>query len=124
MKTQWKNWMALSGLFLSLPASIIIGAGILQLAGMTFLSEPLNKYFPPQSFLLHPVLVLGGLLTSIVMNSIPVFGINVAVQQEGIVTTITTHFRILNMITMALSLFLLCGLILYAFGENFRVVLR
>ena len=124
METQRHGWMALLGLLLSLPTFIIIATGMLKLAGMTFLAETMNNYFPPQSLLLHPAIVLGGLLISVGINIIPIFSVNFEPQQRGLVTTITTHFRMLNMVTLALSLFLLCGLLMYAVGENFKIVLQ
>lgn len=124
METKKYNWFAIFGLLTSIPALIIVGIGMLSVIGLGALAETFSHYITPQSLILHPVLVLGGLLVSIGLNIFPIFKIRFEPQVGALVTMITTRFRIANMFASTVSLFLLCAILLYAFGENFRIVVR
>jgi len=124
MDTKINNRFAIIGVVASIPAFIIASIGMLTEVGLKELAETFNSYLTPQSLILHPAIVLGGLMLSIVMNIIPVFRIRFEPKNGILETTITTQLKIPNVATLAFSALLLSALLLYAFGENFKIVPR
>ena len=124
METRKSMWLAIIGLIASVPAFIIVAIGMLNVVWLNDIAETFNRYLTPQSLILHPAIVLGGLLISIGMNFIPVFNVKFEPQNGMLVTTITTKLRLVNIAALTLSAFFLCALLLYAFGENFKIVTR
>ena len=119
------NWLAIMGLVLDIPALIIVTLGVSQaFLGETEMHKVIYSILTPESIILHPVLVLGGMLIAIGLNTIPVFKIRLEPQQGSLVTTIITDWKSLNTAILTLSLFLLGNILLYAFVENFRIVAR
>ena len=120
------NKFAVIGLILDLPALFIVSMGVLQsVLNMPDLSKSFMKgIISPQSPMLHPFVVLGGILCAIAMNSIAIFRVRLEPQNSTIVTTITTELKLFNLAVLGLSSFLLCAILLYAFGENFMIVAR
>ena len=120
--------LAIVGFVLDIPGSIIVSAGLLQVGlGLRQVSDFLDALFakfPALNILIHPVVVIGGLVLAIGLNMIPIFQIKLQPQQDGLVTVITTQWRIFNIAILALSLFLFSALLLYAFVENFQVLPR
>jgi hypothetical protein len=124
MEIKNKNRFAVIGVIASIPAFIIVAIGMVNAVGLKDLAETFNSYLTPQSFILHPALVLGGLMLSMGLNITPVVRIRFEPQNGILITTITTQVKLLNMAALAFSTLLLCALLLYAFGENFRIVSR
>jgi len=118
--------LAIGGLVLDLPALFIVSMGMLQMMlGMPDLSESLMKgIITPDSLILHPVVVLGGLILAIGLNSLPIFRIRLEPHNGSLLTIIRTELKFANLAVLGLSLFLLCSILLYAFGENFQIVAR
>ncbi|MBI4546910.1 MAG: hypothetical protein HY707_02955 [Ignavibacteriae bacterium] len=119
--------LSIAGLALDLPAFFIVSVGMLQMMlGMPDLSETIftSIGLTPQSFILHPIIVLGGMFLAITMNAIPTFRIRLEPQNGSLVTIIRTELKFFNLAVLGLSLFLLCSILLYAFGENFEIVAR
>lgn len=120
-----QDWYALVGILLDIPALIIVALGVSQvLFGETEIHKMIYSFLTPQNLIIHPVLVLGGMLIAVGLNAAPVFRVQLAPHNGSLVTTIITEWKSLNTAVLALSLFLLTNILLYAFVENFRIVAR
>ena len=126
MENRKSNIAAIIGLTCCLPSLIIVSAGLLQgifgMAGMSAMLDSLFADYHKLKLVIHPVAVLGGLFIVISMNAFNVFKIQFEPQNGTLATTITIRFRLINIGTLALSTFLFCSLLLYAIGENFRII--
>ena len=124
METQSGNRPAIIGLVGTIPSLIIVSGGFWQLTfGVPNIWESL-LHLTPQSLIIHPVLVLGGLLLAIGLNAVPLFRVQFQPEQNALSTTVTLHWKLSNLAVLTLSLFLLCAILGYAFVENFRIVPR
>lgn len=128
MECKTSNRLAVAGIVLSVPALIIVAAGILEAGfGLREINNTLDEIllrFPGISVMIHPAIVIGGLIISLAINAIPVVRIRLEAQAQTCVATITAHRKIPNIAAALLSSFLLAALMCYAFGENFRIVSR
>ncbi|MBI3766611.1 MAG: hypothetical protein HY277_08965 [Ignavibacteriales bacterium] len=123
MESKHYRWLALGGIIGCIPAMMIVTLGMSQvLFGLTDVGESIG--LTAQGFILHPILVLGGLFVAIGLNVTPVFRIQVQSQAGAMTTMITTHWKTLNVVVLLLGLVLLCSILGYAFTENFRIVPR
>ena len=120
-----KNLFAIIGAALDFPAFIIVTLGLTQVVvGETELHRAIYSFLTPQSLVIHPALVVGGILTAIVLNAPPVFNVRLQSLPDSVVTTIVTRWKSLNVGVLALSFFLMVNIFVYAFFENFRIVPR
>ena len=124
METKTATRLALVGLVGTIPALIIFSGGVMQV----IFGEPniwdYLFHLTAQSLIIHPVLVIGGLILAIGLNAVPALKVQFHPMPEALSTTVTLKWKSFNVAVLALSAFLLCGILLYAFGENFRIVAR
>ena len=95
------------GVFI-LPAFLLCLSGLLQLSA--------------SNVLIHPVLVLGGLMLAIGLNMMPV--LKTQIDEGNSVGVVRIKGRLLNLSLLVLSLLLLTAIMVYGFIENFRVVAK
>lgn len=123
MESKQYRWLALTGIVGCVPALLIVALGMSRvLFGLKDLGDSIG--LTSQSFILHPILVLGGLFVAIGLNVTPVFRIQIQPQAGAMTTMITTHWRTFNVVVLLLGMVLLCSILGYAFTENFRIVPR
>jgi hypothetical protein len=102
------RWLALASAVLILPSLLLCLSGLLQLSA--------------SNVLIHPVLVLGGLMSAIGLNMMPV--LKARIDEGNVVSVVRMKGRLLNLSLLGLSLLLLSTIMVYGFIENFRVVAR
>ena len=100
--------VAVLGLVLLLPALVLVSSGLLGL------ERP--------DALVHPVLVMGGLLLALALNALPVFRVRFGHEEGALVGTVSLRLRgaVLNLTALSLGCFLFATLTAYLFVENFR----
>jgi len=120
--------LAIAGFILSFPALLIVSAGLLEMGlGLRQINNTLDELllnFPALNVIIHPVVVVGGLILSIGLNVIPVFRLRMQAQAGALVAAITAQLKASNIAAALLSAFLFAAIACYAFGENFRIVAR
>ena len=99
---------AVLGLLLLLPALVLVSAGLLGLE--------------PPGALVHPVLVMGGLLLAFALNVLPVLRVRFGHEEGVLVSTVSLRLRrtVLNLTALSLSCLLLATITVYLFVENFQ----
>lgn len=123
MLKKTENRLALLGLVGTIPSLLIVSGGIWQMISGTNIWESL-LHLTAQSLIVHPILVLGGLMFAIGLNAVAIFKIQFQPVEDSLSATVTVRWKLVNSAVFALSVFLLCGILLYAFGENFQIVAR
>lgn len=100
--------VALLGLLLLLPALVLVSSGLFGL------ERP--------DALVHPVLVMGGLLLAFVLNALRVLHVHLGREEGVIVGTMSLRLRgtALNLAALTLSCLLLATITAYLFVENFE----
>ena len=101
------KFAVVGGVFI-LPAFLLCLSGLLQLSA--------------SNVLIHPVLVLGGLMLAIGLNMMPV--LKAQIDKGNFVGVVRVKGRLPNLSLLVLSLLLLTTIMVYGFIENFRVVAR
>jgi hypothetical protein len=106
MKTN--NRLAFAGLILLLPACILVSSGTLG--------------FNVAPVLVHPVAVMGGLLTAMLVNLWAILRLRPEREPGGHITAVTVRIgtQPLNLGVIAIGALLLAIILGYAFIENFR----
>jgi hypothetical protein len=106
MKTN--NRLALAGLIFLLPASVLVSSGVLG--------------FTAPSLVIHPVLVMGGLLIALLLNSLSVLRLQIEREQNDGVSAFTLRVanQRFNLAVLVMSVLLLAMIFAYLFVENFR----
>jgi hypothetical protein len=100
---------AVAGLALVLPASMACLSGLLQ--------------FRVPDVAIHPALVMGGLLTALVLNLLPVLSTNWQREDGSLVGAVSLRVDkevLLNLAIVTLSLLLTAVISMYLFVENFQ----
>jgi hypothetical protein len=100
--------VAVVGLVLLLPALVLV------LSGLLGLERP--------DALVHPILVMGGLLSASALNALPILRVRVGHEEGALVGTVSLRLRGtgLNLVTLSLSCLLLATIMVYLFVENFQ----
>ena len=128
MEKKFFSRLSLAGAVLSLPAALIIIPGLVQgLFGLHQLNDALDALFlkiPATKLLIHPVVVIGGLLIAAGLNALPVFKFTVVPEDQTLVGVIRTKDRVSNLVTFLLAGILLASLFAYSITENFVIVAR
>lgn len=126
MQTKSPTQLALVGAVLSFPAALIVVTGLAQgLFGFPQLNNALDFTFEKISALkalIHPVVVIGGLLIALGLNALPVFKFTFVPEDGTLVGVLRTKGRILNLATIAFSACMLVLLFGYSIVENFRII--
>jgi hypothetical protein len=103
-------WLAPLGALLSIPAVLVPAAGLLDI--------------DPSSPILHPVVVLGGLLVALVLNAMAVLRLHFQQDDAGFLGSVRVLARWPNLAVLVVTSVLTAGLFCYGFLENFRIVSR
>jgi hypothetical protein len=100
--------VAVLGFALLLPAFVLVSTGLLHL------ERP--------DALVHPILVMGGLLLALGLNALPVFRVRFGHQEGALVGTVSLRLRGtgLNLTALSLSCLLLATITVYLLVENFQ----
>lgn len=100
--------LAVAGFVLLLPALILVSSGLLGLE--------------PPAALVHPVMVMGGLLLAFTFNALPVLRVRFGQDGGNLVGTISVRVRgsVMNLMALALSCLLVATITAYLFVENFQ----
>jgi hypothetical protein len=100
--------VAVVGLVLLLPALVLVSSGLFGL------ERP--------DAVVHPILVLGGLLLASALNALPVLRVRFGHEEGTLVGTVSLRLRGtgLNLMTLSLSCLLLATITAYLFVENFQ----
>jgi len=116
------------GLLALLPALLIVIPGALQSGlGITSLNDGLDAAyhrFPPLTFLIHPVILLGGLLLTFGLNLLPALGFHIERGPQGLNATVTFKKKWLHWALVGFSLLLVAILLGYSLTENFIITPR
>jgi len=100
-----------AGFVLSLPALLLFTSGMLQSLGgaeVMLLPEPL----------LHPVIILGGLVLALVLNAWATLRIRVEDGESHTTISLDIARKKANLVVLGLALFLLGVVLTYGFVEN------
>jgi hypothetical protein len=99
---------AVLGFVLLLPALVLVLSGILGLE--------------PAGALVHPVLVMGGLLLALAVNAILLFRVRFGQEEGALIGTVSLRLRgtALNLTALSLSCLLLASVTAYLLVENFQ----
>ena len=100
--------VAVLGFALLLPALVLVSTGLLHL------ERP--------DALVHPMLVMGGLLLALGLNALPVFRIRFDHEEGALIGTVSLRLRgtVLNLTALSLSCLLLATITAYLLVENFQ----
>ena len=100
--------IAIVGFFLLLPALVLASSGFLGLE--------------PPAALVHPVLVMGGLLLAFGLNAFAVLAVRFGHNEGALVATISVQVRgtVLNLTSFVLCCLLFATITAYLFVENFQ----
>lgn len=103
-QAQW----GIAGLVLLLPALILVTTGVLELA------RP--------DVLVHPALVMGGLVVALALNALPVLRLALRREDDTLVGTVRLQVRGrgLSLLTLGLGAVLLAAITAYLVVENFQ----
>lgn len=116
------------GLLALLPALLIIVPGLLQSGlGITALNDNLEaayRGFPPLGFLIHPAVLLGGLLIALGLNVLPALDLRWESNERGLTAMVTIKKHWLHWAVVGFSLLLLATLLVYSLTENFTILPR
>jgi hypothetical protein len=111
------------GILLLIPALLIGVTGILH--SVFGISAPMNSMFdylyrsPLLAWIVHPAVILGGLLGAFVLNAVPVLQINVRNQEEALVGSLTIRKGYwLHIGVLATAVFFFFVIFLYLLVEN------
>ena len=107
-----ESWrIAALGLLLLLPAFVLVSPShLLQLSS----TNPL----------IHPVVILGGLLLAFALNLLPVVRLTLHLEGDILACVIHLKGRWLNLAVVAVSVCLATIIIVYVFVENFQIIPR
>jgi hypothetical protein len=96
------------GLFLLAPALVLASSGVLALE--------------PPAALIHPVVVMGGLVLAFGLNAMSVFQVRFGRSEGALVAQISMRVRgkVLNLMAFGLCCLLFATITAYVFVENFR----
>lgn len=102
--------IAVAGFVLLLPALILVSFGLLDL----------DVHLP--GALVHPVLVMGGMLLAGTLNARSVLGVRVRQEGDSLVGTISIRLRgsVMNLTAVIISCLLFATITAYLFVENFQ----
>ena len=102
------NFLAIVGLLLLLPATLLVSLSLLG--------------FNLSPALFNPVLVMGGLLAAAVLNALAVLRLQLEREPHGHLAALTLRIdsKAFNLGVLATSFMLLAILLCYAFIENFK----
>src|SRR5262249_9012488 len=97
------------GVVFLLPASVLVSSGVLG--------------FTVPSVVIHPLLVMGGLLIALLLNSLSVLRVQTEREQNDGVSAVTLRIanQRFNLAVLAMSVLLLAMIFAYLFVENFRL---
>ena len=100
--------VAVAGFLLLLPALILVSSGLLGLE--------------PPAVLIHPVLVMGGLLLAFTFNALSVLRVRFGQDGTNLVGTISVRVRgsVTNLTALMISCILFATITAYLFVENFQ----
>ncbi len=106
---------------LARPNRLAVASGILVFPALLLCLSALLQ-LSASNVLIHPVLVLGGLVLAIGLNMMPV--LKAQIDDGNVVSVVRIKGRLLNLGLLGLSLLLLATIMVYGFIENFRVVAK
>jgi len=100
--------VAVLGLVFLLPALVLVSSGLLG--------------FERADALVHPILVMGGLLLAFALNALLLFRVRLGHEEDALVGTVSLRLRgtALNLGTLGLSCLLLAAITAYVLVENFQ----
>ena len=100
--------VAVAGFVLLLPALILVSSGLLG--------------FERPAALVHPVLVMGGLLLAFTLNALSVSRVRLGQDGGNLVGTISVRVRgsVMNLTALMISCLLFATITAYLFVENFQ----
>ncbi len=98
--------LALIGFLFLLPAAILVTGGVLD--------------FQVPAALVHPVLVMGGMLVALGLNALAVLRFRFVPEEGVVVGTLKLRGAGLNLTTVLVGGLLLATILLYLFFENFQ----
>jgi hypothetical protein len=113
-------WISLIAI---IPALILVIPGVLQSGfgyfGANDARDAVFSTVPVLETLLHPIILLGGLLLAFVMNVLPAVTFHLERKPEGIISTIIFKPVLLHWVFIGASVLMVGIILIYAFVENF-----
>src|SRR2546422_2466595 len=120
--------LAIAGFILSIPALLIVSAGLLEAGlGLRQINDTLDQLllnFPALNVIIHPVVVVGGLILSIGLNVIPVVRLRMQAQAGALGAPITSQVDASNTTAAPFASFPFAARAFYAFCANLPVLAR
>jgi hypothetical protein len=125
-----RRWVAVIGALAALPAALLVGSGLIySFSGGGAAAQALDStLYDPQGFVfrvvLHPAVVLGGLLAAVAVNLIPLLRLSFETHAGTVSATLGLRLRPRHLVIAAAGLGLLAMLLVYSITENFAVVAK
>ena len=104
--------LAALGALLSLPALLLFISGMLRSFG------GVEVMLLPEA-LLHPAVIMGGLLISASLNAPVVLKVQLRNEEDHFRISLDIVKKMVNVAVLGLALFLMAAILLYVLGENF-----
>ena len=128
---QYRNAFAGIGVVILSPAAFLVTFGLMNEAGFTSPNDWLDNLIRTNEtakalfdIFLHPAAVLGGIVLTMIINSLPLLHFRIQPDEATFSAIITFKNRLLNAALVTVSFSLLSSVLMYAFLENFRIVAR
>ena len=113
--------LAIVGFILCIPAFYLVTTGVLfSLFGLNMIDPVQNTI----GFILHPIIILGGLGLAFALNILPVVQTRLVTEKSSLVITIFFKDRVRNILLILMCLTLLGAILLYGIVENFDIIPR
>jgi hypothetical protein len=123
-----RRLVAIIGAVAALPAGLLVASGVLyslSAGGAVARSLDATLYDPTGlvfRVVLHPAVILGGLLAAVAVNLIPLLRLSFETRAGTVSATIGLRLRPRHLVIAAAGLGLLLVILAYSFTENFDVV--
>ena len=118
-------WLSLLFLF---PAIMLVTIGVLQSGfGITSPNDAMDAMFqkyPSVKLIYHPLLLISGLLTAVLINLLRVMKLQWDSQEQSISATLTIKNKLMHWILLGVGTFLIAAILAYGVMENFNIIPR
>ena len=115
--TKTDNRWAIIGFILLLPAFLLLSGGLLFSMGQPALNDLYDRYNLLDT-LMHPAVILAGMVAAIGVNFFRVFKFNLRREPGSLVSTITMQAKLLNLILIGAVALVGGSIFLYLVVEN------
>ena len=119
MTMRREHLYALVGLFLLIPAGILVSGGLLQ---SLFGSGRINQAVDFDALIFNPAFILGGILIALSLNLLPLLNVHISAQDGILETQVRLRLQAINLVLIGLISLLAAIIFLYLLAENFAIL--